>query len=351
MPLRSKEPADYRRGPLRSVWPSSARVARRRTAKRADEEYGATAEPDWREVDWHAHQGDVEIDGASVHYVDLGRGRGPAGRVRPRPRRLLAELAREPPGGVARAPRDRARPARLRALGDAARAGDQHHALRAHRRAPVPGTSTSGTWPWSATRWAASPPPSSRSATPTASSGWCWSTPPGSRSPRPSSAGMLLGNLIAKGGGGSPGADPAGPATPGLHPGGLRHRDAPPHADQAGPARRADLRHRQARLRAVDARAACPTTSATGSPEISCPTLVVQGDQDILVPLGDAREYERRIPKATSLILADTGHVPMIERPPTFNRALLEFLGQEVAPDQPSEREEPVLSEGAERPV
>ena len=44
--------------------------------------------------------------------------------------------------------------------------------------------------------------------------------------------------------------------------------------------------------------------------EIGCPTLVVQGTEDLLVPLGDAYEFERRIPKATTLILEDTGHVP-----------------------------------------
>ena len=77
--------------------------------------------------------------------------------------------------------------------------------------------------------------------------------------------------------------------------------------------------------------------------EIGCPTLVVQGTEDLLVPLGDAYEFERRIPKATTLILEDTGHVPQFERPAAFNRALLEFLGQEVAPHQPTAAESPTL--------
>ena len=85
--------------------------------------------------------------------------------------------------------------------------------------------------------------------------------------------------------------------------------------------------------------------------EIAAPTLVVQGTEDVLVPLGDAREFERRIPRATSLVLEDTGHVPMLERPATFNRALLEFLDDEVSPDRPTPDEEPVLAEGRERPV
>jgi len=80
-------------------------------------------------------------------------------------------------------------------------------------------------------------------------------------------------------------------------------------------------------------------------PEIGCPTLVIQGTEDLLVPLGDAYEFERRIPKATTLILEDTGHVPQFERPAAFNQALLEFLGQDVAPHEPSVEESPTLAQ------
>jgi pimeloyl-ACP methyl ester carboxylesterase len=81
--------------------------------------------------------------------------------------------------------------------------------------------------------------------------------------------------------------------------------------------------------------------------EIACPTLVVQGTEDVLVPLGDAHEFERRIPKAATVILEDTGHVPMIERADTFNRALLEFLADDVAPHEPQAGESPLLAESA----
>ena len=46
----------------------------------------------------------------------------------------------------------------------------------------------------------------------------------------------------------------------------------------------------------------------------------------MLVPVADADEYERTIPGARKVLLEDTGHVPMLERPRTFNRALLEFI-------------------------
>ncbi|MFN8546340.1 MAG: alpha/beta fold hydrolase, partial [Candidatus Binatia bacterium] len=51
---------------------SKARPARRRDAAKASADYGASAEPDWRTVDWRSRQHDAEIMGAKVHYVDLG---------------------------------------------------------------------------------------------------------------------------------------------------------------------------------------------------------------------------------------------------------------------------------------
>jgi pimeloyl-ACP methyl ester carboxylesterase len=61
-------------------------------------------------------------------------------------------------------------------------------------------------------------------------------------------------------------------------------------------------------------------------PDISCPTLIVWGAKDEIVPVQDAFEYERLIPGARSVIFEDTGHVPMLERPARFNRVLEEFL-------------------------
>jgi pimeloyl-ACP methyl ester carboxylesterase len=61
-------------------------------------------------------------------------------------------------------------------------------------------------------------------------------------------------------------------------------------------------------------------------PEIRCPTLIVWGADDMLTPVSDASEFERLIPNARKVVLADTGHVAMIERPPTFNECAVEFL-------------------------
>jgi pimeloyl-ACP methyl ester carboxylesterase len=62
--------------------------------------------------------------------------------------------------------------------------------------------------------------------------------------------------------------------------------------------------------------------------EISCPTLLVWGTEDMLVPVEDANEFERRIPNARKILMTDTGHVPMLERPVTFNNCLIEFLAE-----------------------
>jgi pimeloyl-ACP methyl ester carboxylesterase len=67
---------------------------------------------------------------------------------------------------------------------------------------------------------------------------------------------------------------------------------------------------------------------------VRAPTLVVWGDRDALIPVGHGEEYARRIAGARSLVLADTGHIPMVERPRSFNRALLEFLAEPGSPPQ-----------------
>src|SRR4051812_33984771 len=41
-------------------------------ASRAGDDYGATASPDWRTVDWRPHLRHLVIDGRKVNYVDYG---------------------------------------------------------------------------------------------------------------------------------------------------------------------------------------------------------------------------------------------------------------------------------------
>jgi len=61
-------------------------------------------------------------------------------------------------------------------------------------------------------------------------------------------------------------------------------------------------------------------------PEIEAPTLIVWGENDSVLSVRDADQYEELIPNTKKLLMRDTGHVPQIERPETFNGELLEFL-------------------------
>jgi pimeloyl-ACP methyl ester carboxylesterase len=74
-------------------------------------------------------------------------------------------------------------------------------------------------------------------------------------------------------------------------------------------------------------------------PDIRCPTLIVWGAKDAIVPRKDAYEYERLIPGTQPVVMMEeTGHVPMIERPRTFNDRVLEFLSGPT-PEQGIEEE------------
>jgi pimeloyl-ACP methyl ester carboxylesterase len=61
-------------------------------------------------------------------------------------------------------------------------------------------------------------------------------------------------------------------------------------------------------------------------PDISCPTLIIWGKNDRVVPVKDCYEYAEMIPGSRLEIFDDTGHVPMLERPARFNRVLEQFL-------------------------
>jgi pimeloyl-ACP methyl ester carboxylesterase len=62
--------------------------------------------------------------------------------------------------------------------------------------------------------------------------------------------------------------------------------------------------------------------------EIRCPTLIVWGENDSVITVDDAHEYERLISDSRKTVMEDTGHVPMMERPRAVNEVLLEFLSE-----------------------
>ncbi len=60
--------------------------------------------------------------------------------------------------------------------------------------------------------------------------------------------------------------------------------------------------------------------------QIKCPTLILDGDQDGVTPLPNARAVAAAVPGAKIRIVPGTAHLTMLERPELFNAALIEFL-------------------------
>ena len=60
--------------------------------------------------------------------------------------------------------------------------------------------------------------------------------------------------------------------------------------------------------------------------EITVPTLVIVGNQDILTPRGDSEEIAELIPTAELVVISGAAHGFMIEHGTTFNRIMIDFL-------------------------
>lgn len=60
--------------------------------------------------------------------------------------------------------------------------------------------------------------------------------------------------------------------------------------------------------------------------EIDKPTLIIHGEEDILIPLKHAAVLHEKIKGSTLRVIKDCGHVPPIEKPEEFNRLVIEFL-------------------------
>jgi pimeloyl-ACP methyl ester carboxylesterase len=77
---------------------------------------------------------------------------------------------------------------------------------------------------------------------------------------------------------------------------------------------------------ALDALTHYPIRERLGG--IGCPTLIVWGTEDRLVPVRDADEFERLIPGARKVVWPETGHLAMLERPDAFNALLERFAAE-----------------------
>jgi pimeloyl-ACP methyl ester carboxylesterase len=60
---------------------------------------------------------------------------------------------------------------------------------------------------------------------------------------------------------------------------------------------------------------------------ITCPTLVIVGEQDVLTPPDVAQEYASQIPGAQYVVIQHAGHLSNLEQPEAFLQAVRGFLG------------------------
>ncbi|HTS50364.1 MAG TPA: alpha/beta fold hydrolase [Bryobacteraceae bacterium] len=66
-------------------------------------------------------------------------------------------------------------------------------------------------------------------------------------------------------------------------------------------------------------------------PQINVPTLVVHGENDRLVPVGNGKLIASRIPGAKLVLLANASHIYPTDQTDTSHRAILEFLAAQPA--------------------
>lgn len=78
---------------------------------------------------------------------------------------------------------------------------------------------------------------------------------------------------------------------------------------------------------ALRGRAERPDYTATLE-TITVPTLVVVGNDDEYTPLKDAEYMHERVPGSTLVVVDGAAHMPNLERPEVFNKAVAELLAQ-----------------------
>ena len=61
---------------------------------------------------------------------------------------------------------------------------------------------------------------------------------------------------------------------------------------------------------------------------IACPTLIVAGAEDAVIPDAESETLHQAIPGATRVVIPRAGHLSNLEAPVAFNAALADFLGE-----------------------
>jgi len=305
------------------IYPSTARPAAPWEAHRAADDYGVPAFPDWRDTDWGPLVRTIEVAGCELTHVDLGEGDGPpivfvhglGGNWQnwleclPRAARERRAIAVDLPGfGNSPMPEEISISFYAHILDDLLDALGIESAV-------VVGNSMGG---FIGAELAINHPARVERLVLGSAAGISTTT----RARRPtttmfrvsaviSSAALARSrDLVAR-----PRLRHAILSSVMRHPSRLRHDillEIMPGANAPG------------FVPALDALLDYDFTDRLG--RIRCPTLLIWGREDMIVPVADADEYERLIESSRKVIFDETGHVPMLERPQSFNDYLMEFV-------------------------
>jgi pimeloyl-ACP methyl ester carboxylesterase len=312
-------------------------VASRRAAKHAGDDYGQTAAPSWREIDWRAHLRQTEIGGRRVNFVDIGQGKAPpvvfvhglGGSWQnwleniPRLAQDRRCIAVDLPGfGASQMP---ATKISIPGYGDFVT--ELAREIGIDGQADVIGNSMGG---FIAAEIGIKHADFARRivlCSPAGISITNLKRRPLLTAARVTAA--VTNVVLARG--------EAMAKRPGLRHIALGYVFR--HPSRLAP----DLAYQQ--ISAAGRPGFMPALEALtdydfrdGLPDVKAPVLLVWGREDNLVPVDDADEFERLIPDARKVVLEDTGHCAMLERPETFNDLVVEFLD---ASGQSTQRSDP----------
>jgi len=322
------------------VFASSTRPTTPWQARQADEQYGVTAEPSWREVDWPAHLHQAEIHGSTVNYVDIGSGDGePVVFVHglggqwqnwleniPRAAQARRVVALDLPGfGLSEMPRAEI------SISNYARCVEALCQRLELGRVAVVGNSMGG---FVSSEVAIRYPERLERLVLVSAAGI--SSASVYRAPA-----LLAGRVAA-----------VMTAYTAARHRKMARRPVTRHAALSlvarHPSRLAPDVAWEALIKGAGKPGFQPALRANlvydfrdRLPEIAAPTLIVWGENDSVISVQDANEYERLISDSRKVVMKDTGHVPMLERPLTFNDVLMDFLAE----TGPAEAKEPVQGE------
>jgi pimeloyl-ACP methyl ester carboxylesterase len=328
---------------MATILPSKARPATPWSARRAGDDYGAHDPPDWRTIDWSEHLRDAEIEGRRVRYVDMGSGDGPpivlvhglAGNWQnwleniPRLSRERRVVALDLPGfGQSDDPVERIT---ISGYGRTVDALSEHLDLG---EVVVVGNSMGG---FVAAETAIQFPERVERLALISAAGIASSDL--RRAPV-----MVWGRIAMLAGARGAAEKRLAIVRPRIRH--LVYSTIMRHPTKIAPEMLWEMSEgagRSAFRPALEAILDYDFRDRLG--DIASPTLIIWGEDDMLVPVEDAERYERNIPGARKIVLDDTGHVAMIERPPTVNRALLEFI------DEPRGEQTDDVGEPTEEPA